>query len=209
MEGSNHASTVPAPASVPPLSEYTIAFLGDQSVGKTSIITRFMNDNVDFDSTYKTTIEPVLCEPVGELLIWDTPSQEKYRSLISSYISSYIRDSSVAIVVYDISDRTSFLNTTIWIEYVRAEFGKDVIIFLVGNKTDLADKRKVSTEEGEEKAKNLGTKFIETSAKAGYNVKALFKIAAALPGDPGVKPVAPVKPDDKPNKPPNKCCIIN
>lgn len=54
---------------------------------------------------------------------------------------------------------------------------------LVGNKTDLADKRQVSTEEGERKAKELNVMFIETSAKAGYNVKQLFRrVAAALPG---------------------------
>ncbi|KAJ3207476.1 hypothetical protein HDU82_003699 [Entophlyctis luteolus] len=61
--------------------------------------------------------------------------------------------------------------------------GNDVIIVLVGNKTDLSDKRQVSTEEGEKKAKEANVLFIETSAKAGYNVKALFrKIAQALPG---------------------------
>ena len=58
-----------------------------------------------------------------------------------------------------------------WIEDVRAERGNDVIIMLVGNKTDLQDKRQVSMEEGERKAQELGVMFIETSAKAGYNVK--------------------------------------
>jgi len=66
---------------------------------------------------------------------------------------------------------------------VRAERGADVIIVLVGNKTDLVDKRQVSIEEGDAKARELNVMFIETSAKAGFNIKALFrKIAAALPG---------------------------
>lgn len=66
---------------------------------------------------------------------------------------------------------------------VRAERGADVIIVLVGNKTDLVDKRQVSIEEGDAKARELNVIFIETSAKAGFNIKALFrKIAAALPG---------------------------
>ena len=70
-----------------------------------------------------------------------------------------------------------------WIDDVRTERGTDVIIMLVGNKTDLSDKRQVSTEEGERKAKELNVMFIETSAKAGYNVKQLFRrVAAALPG---------------------------
>jgi len=164
--------------------------------------------------------------------LWDTAGQERFRSLIPSYI----RDSSVAVVVYDITSgscffvwremtdivsraekvstscagRNSFSAVFKWIDDVRAERGNDVIIVLVGNKTDLSDKRfffgffflwifflgftlflknapllsrQVSTEEGEKKAKELGVMFIETSAKAGYNVKTLFKkVAQALPG---------------------------
>eukprot|EP00128_Syssomonas_multiformis_P000087 Colp12_sorted_trinity150504_noHs@27414 len=113
------------------------------------------------------------------LQLWDTAGQERFRSLIPSYI----RDSSVAVVVYDITNRTSFQQTTKWIDDVRTERGNDVIIMLVGNKTDLGDKRQVSIEEGEAKAKELNVMFIETSAKAGYNVKQLFRrVAAALPG---------------------------
>jgi Ras-related protein Rab-6A len=75
------------------------------------------------------------------------------------------------------------LNTSKWIEDVRAERGNEVIIMLVGNKTDVSDKRQVSVEEGEERAKEEGVLFMETSAKAGYNIKPLFrKLATALPG---------------------------
>lgn len=146
------------------------------------------------------------------LQLWDTAGQERFRSLIPSYI----RDSTVAVVVYDITsmasrfilfifgllyintepfifwtDANSFHQTSKWIDDVRTERGSDVIIMLVGNKTDLSDKRqvtncikrmiksftwpsiclKVSTEEGERKARELNVMFIETSAKAGYNVK--------------------------------------
>ncbi|EIE80132.1 GTP-binding protein RAB6 [Rhizopus delemar RA 99-880] len=87
------------------------------------------------------------------LQLWDTAGQERFRSLIPSYI----RDSSVAVIVYDISNRQSFINTSKWIDDVRAERGEDVIIVLV-----------------------------ETSAKAGHNVKTLFKkIAQSLPGVDG------------------------
>ncbi|KAF8079942.1 hypothetical protein N665_0989s0010 [Sinapis alba] len=113
------------------------------------------------------------------LQLWDTAGQERFRSLIPSYI----RDSSVAVVVYDVSNRLSFLNTSKWIEEVRTERAGDVIIVLVGNKTDLVDKRQVSIEEGDSKGREYGVIFIETSAKAGFNIKPLFrKIAAALPG---------------------------
>lgn len=81
------------------------------------------------------------------------------------------------------ADRASFQNTSKWVDDVRAERGSDVIIVLVGNKTDLGDKRQVTTEEAETKASEFNVMFIETSAKAGHNVKTLFKkIAQALPG---------------------------
>ncbi|XP_063722828.1 ras-related protein Rab-6A-like [Symsagittifera roscoffensis] len=167
-----------------PLRKFKLVFLGEQSVGKTSIITRFMYDT--FDNTYQATIgidflskTMYLEDRTVRLQLWDTAGQERFRSLIPSYI----RDSSVAIVVYDITNDASFKQVPKWIEDVRAERGTDVIIMLVGNKTDLADKREVSTEEGEKKANEMGVMFIETSAKAGYNVKQLFRrVAAALPG---------------------------
>jgi len=113
------------------------------------------------------------------LQLWDTAGQERFRSLIPSYI----RDSTVAVVVYDITNANSFHQTSKWIDDVRTERGSDVIIMLVGNKTDLTDKRQVLAEDGERKAKELNVMFIETSAKAGYNVKQLFRrVAAALPG---------------------------
>lgn len=86
-------------------------------------------------------------------------------------------------IVYDVTNRQSFINVQRWVEEVRSERGSDVIIVLVGNKTDLVDKRQVSIEEADAKARELNVMFIETSAKAGFNVKALFrKVAAALPG---------------------------
>lgn len=166
------------------LNKYKLVFLGEQAVGKTSIITRFMYDT--FDNNYQATIgidflskTLYLEERTVRLQLWDTAGQERFRSLIPSYI----RDSSAAVVVYDITNRASFLNTTKWIEDVRTERGNDVIIALVGNKTDLADRRQVSVEEGEQKAQENDIMFIETSAKAGFNIKALFRrLAGALPG---------------------------
>ena len=168
-----------------PLAKYKLVFLGDQSVGKTSIITRFMYDN--FDRHYQATIgidflskTMYLEDRTVRLQLWDTAGQERFRSLIPSYI----RDSSVAVVVYDVTNRASFLNTSKWVEDVRAERGSDVVVCLVGNKTDLGnDKRQVTTEEGEERAAKDDLLFMECSAKAGYNVKSLFrKLATSLPG---------------------------
>lgn len=167
-----------------PLKRTKIVLLGDQSVGKTSLITRFMYDT--FDNTYQATIgidflskTMYLEDRTVRLQLWDTAGQERFRSLIPSYI----RDSSVAIVVFDITNRASFLSTTKWIDDVRSERGSDVIIVLVGNKADLSDKRQVTHEEATNKATEMNIMFMETSAKAGHNVKSLFKkIAMSLPG---------------------------
>merc|ERR1711976_127868 len=169
---------------IKPLRKYKVVFLGKQSVGKTSLITRFMYDS--FDNTYQATIgidflskTMYLEDRTVRLQLWDTAGQERFRSLIPSYI----RDSTVAVVVYDVTNINSFQQTNKWIDDVRTERGTDVIIVLVGNKTDLADKRQVSIDEGERRAKELNVMFIETSAKTGYNVKQLFRrVAAALSG---------------------------
>ncbi|KIY73153.1 ras-domain-containing protein [Cylindrobasidium torrendii FP15055 ss-10] len=181
---SSPSTPVTADFSSSPPKRTKIVLLGDQSVGKTSLITRFMYDT--FDNTYQATIgidflskTMYLEDRTVRLQLWDTAGQERFRSLIPSYI----RDSSVAIVVFDITNRQSFLSTTKWIDDVRSERGNDVIIVLVGNKADLSDKRQVTLEEATAKATQLDILFMETSAKAGHNVKSLFKkIAMSLPG---------------------------
>lgn len=113
------------------------------------------------------------------LQLWDTAGQERFRSLIPSYI----RDSHVAVVCYDITNRKSFESLADWVSDVRMERGDDVIVVIVGNKLDLSSKRQVNAEEAEEYCKKAEAKFfIETSTKANHNVKLLFKrIASCLP----------------------------
>ncbi|KAG3276294.1 RAB6A-like, partial [Ictidomys tridecemlineatus] len=133
--------------------------LGKQSIGKTSLVTRFMYDRVD--NTYQATIcidflskTMYLEDRTVRLQLWDT---ESFFMITKSLTHS------------------SKLQNELMM-YVRTESRSDVIIMLVGNKTDLADKRQVSIEEGERKAKELNVMFIETRAKAGYNKQ------LALPG---------------------------
>ncbi|XP_023770278.2 ras-related protein RABH1e [Lactuca sativa] len=169
-------------AGVSTLLKYKLTVLGDESVGKTSIIIRFTYDK--FDSTYQ--IQCLILQPtIGidflsktvhledfavRLQLWDTGGKERFRNLIPSYIA----DSSYIVIVYDVTNRKSYLNISTWIEDVRTKRGNDAVIVLVGNKTDLVDKRQVSTEEGDNQARKFGCMFVETSAKDGFNVRHVF-----------------------------------
>ncbi len=173
-----------------PRNKYKLVVIGDESVGKTSIITRFMYDS--FESTYKVTIgidfvskNLYLSDRVVRLQLWDTAGQERFRSLIPSYI----RDSSVAIVVFDVTSRVSFTNAAQWLEDVRKQRGSDALIVIVGNKADMEDRRQVSADEAASFARKENLLYMETSAKTGHNVKQLFtEIAGLLPGGQNVDP---------------------
>ncbi|XP_014650358.1 PREDICTED: ras-related protein Rab-41, partial [Ceratotherium simum simum] len=103
----------------------------------------------------------------------DTVGLERFCSLTPSYI----HDSTIAVVVYDIRNINSFKETDKRVEHVWAERGDNVVIMLVGNKTDLNNKRGVSAEEGEEKSRDLNMMFIGTSAKTTYNVNNVIPIS--------------------------------
>lgn len=172
-----------------PQTKFKIVFLGDMSVGKTCIINQFMYGT--FDPTHQPTIgidflskTMYLDEQTVRLQLWDTAGQERFRSLIPSYI----RDASAAVVVYDVTNRQSFLSVDKWVEDVRAERGTQVAIVIAGNKLDLEEKRQVTAEEGDKKAAALNAKHLDVSAKDGSNIKQLFlSLAQELPGMQGVQ----------------------
>ena len=113
------------------------------------------------------------------LNLWDTAGQERFKSLIPSYI----KDSAVAIVCFDVTSRDSFNSVGKWIEDARALREDDVMLILAGNKADLSEHRQVSEKEARELADNLNLMFFETSAKTGLNIKTMFnEMAKKLTG---------------------------
>ena len=159
----------------PEIPKYKLIFLGDQSVGKSCILNRFMNDT--FTEEYQATIgldfqskNVQIDNQDVHLLLYDTAGQEKFRSLIPMYT----RDANIILLVYDISNKDSFTNLSLWLKDLTNVNMEEVIICIVGNKIDLNEKREVSNEEGQKYAQEHDFIFQEVSAKTGEGFSELF-----------------------------------
>ena len=159
----------------PEIPKYKLIFLGDQSVGKSCILNRFMNDT--FTEEYQATIgldfqskNVQIDNQDIHLLLYDTAGQEKFRSLIPMYT----RDANIILLVYDISSKDSFVHLTDWLNDLTTINKDEVIFAVVGNKIDLEEQRVVKLEEGENFAKEHDFIFAEVSAKTGDGFSELF-----------------------------------
>ena len=161
---------------------FKIIVIGDSGVGK-SCFTNKATKNI-FEEDYNATIgfefynfNIRLHDKIIKLQIWDTCGQELYRSLITNFY----RNSSLAIIVYEVTSLDSFQNVEMWLRELRTHSSPDIKLILVGNKIDLVESRKVTTKQGEEFAKiNKIDKFIEASAKEGINTQNTFIDIAKL-----------------------------
>ena len=112
-------------------------------------------------------------DKVCKLQIWDTAGQERFKTITSSYY----KGAKGIIVTYDITDRDSFNAVHTWMQQAEHHSPHDnVQIILVGNKVDLAERRVISFEEGQEMANHYGVRFMETSAKECKNVDSAFQL---------------------------------
>ena len=162
------------------MAENRIVLLGESGVGKTCIISRFINDTFDpnvITSMGSQFVIKTIELPDGKSLtihLWDTAGQEKYRSMNKIYY----KRAKAAILVYDITDKKSFDEIkNYWYGQVKESGDKNIIFGLAANKSDLYDQRQVKDEEGEEFAKSIGAIFASTTAYDKYNdgIKILFE----------------------------------
>ena len=150
--------------------------IGDSGVGKSNIFLQFIR-NI-FKSTHEVTIGVEFgaknIEYNGKIYrvqIWDTAGQETFKSITRVYY----KKSACAFLVYDITKKETFENISSWMEDCIAQTPKSVTLVLVGNKKDLEEEREITYEEGKEFAEQNGIKhFIETSAKTGEGINAIF-----------------------------------
>ena len=158
--------------------EAKIVLLGDVSVGKTSIASRYCKNS--FNDHHINTIGGAYQQQkvvlnngaMVKLHIWDTSGQERFRAMTNLYY----RDAQVAILTYDITNESSFNSIEFWIKELRYKVeNENMILCLVGNKCDVnINERKIMTNKGKNYANENNMIFYETSAKTGEGVKDLF-----------------------------------
>ena len=158
--------------------EAKIVLLGDVSVGKTSIASRYCKNS--FNDHHINTIGGAYQQQkvvlgngsMVKLHIWDTSGQERFRAMTNLYY----RDAQVAILTYDITNESSFSSIDFWINELKYKVeNENMILCLVGNKCDVtSNERKIPTSKGKNYAQENNMIFYETSAKTGEGVKDLF-----------------------------------
>ncbi|KAJ7547321.1 hypothetical protein O6H91_08G080100 [Diphasiastrum complanatum] len=153
-----------------------LLLIGDSGVGKSCLLLRFSDDS--FSTSFITTIgvdfKIRTVELDGKrvkLQVWDTAGQERFRTITNAYY----RGANGIILVYDVTDESSFVNIRNWIKNIEQHAEENVNKILLGNKADMDEsKRAVSTARGQALAKDFGLKFFETSAKTSQNVENSF-----------------------------------
>eukprot|EP00741_Cyanophora_paradoxa_P006104 tig00000983_g5919.t1 len=154
---------------------FKLLLIGDSGVGKSCLLLRFADDQ--FTTNFITTIgidfKIRTIELDGKrikLQIWDTAGQERFRTITTAYY----RGAQGILLVYDVTDETSFNNIRNWIRNIDQHASENVNKILIGNKCDMADKRVVDTARGQALADEYRMKFFETSAKSNINVEQAF-----------------------------------
>jgi len=164
--------------------KFKLVLLGEIAVGKSSLLLRFVRSEF---LEQKSTINAAFltqavtlsdCTVIFE--IWDTAGQERYHSLAPMYY----KGAQAAIIVYDITDKDTFNGAKHWVKELQREVNTSLAIALAGNKIDLAENRKVESEEANAYAEENTMLFLETSAKTGANVRDIFvALAKKLVGE--------------------------
>ena len=154
-----------------------VVLVGDSGVGKTNIMSKYLKNQFMENSKATVGVEfgSKLFNHQGHKIkaqIWDTAGQEKYKAITGAYY----KGSKGAFIVYDITRKDTFASIERWVNDLKATSDPKLTIILIGNKNDLDDKREVSKDQGEEKAKSFGCAFLETSAFSGDNLDKAFEL---------------------------------
>jgi len=203
---------------------FKVVLIGDSGVGKSNLLSRFTRNefNLETKSTIGVEFATRSISVDGKTLkaqIWDTAGQERYRAITAAYYRGAVG----ALLVYDIAKHATYVNVTRWLKELRDHADSNIVIMLVGNKSDLKHLRAVPTEEAKTFAAENGLSFIETSALDASNVDSAFQTILTdiyrivsskqfdQSNDPGIKPAnetVAIQPtgDTGANKASGGCC---
>ena len=155
-----------------------LLIIGDSTVGKTSILSRFANGT--FNSNYLATVgldnftkDETIDNKTVRIKIWDTAGQERYKSLTKGFF----RNAQGIMIVYDVTNEETFESLKIWIQSIKNNIGSEIEnipSIIIGNKLD-SEEREVKFEEAELFAKGYNYPYFETSAKTGENIDETIK----------------------------------
>ncbi|KAL8161088.1 hypothetical protein V2J09_012577 [Rumex salicifolius] len=154
---------------------FKIVLIGDSGVGKSNILTRFTRNefSIDSKSTIGVEFATKTMQVEGKVVkaqIWDTAGQERYRAITSAYYRGAVG----CLLIYDITKMQSFDNLTRWLKELRDHADSNIVIMVVGNKSDLRHLRSVSEEQGRKLAEDEELIFLETSALDATNIIRAF-----------------------------------
>ncbi|KAL8143811.1 hypothetical protein V2J09_016843 [Rumex salicifolius] len=156
---------------------FKIVIIGDSAVGKSNLLSRYARNEFDLNTKATIGVEfQTQCMLIDgkevKAQIWDTAGQERFRAVTSAYYRGAVG----ALVVYDVSRRSTFDSIARWLEELRTHCDTTVATMLVGNKCDLENIREVSIEEGKSFAEEEKLFFMETSALDSTNVRTAFEM---------------------------------
>jgi small GTP-binding protein len=205
-------------------------FVGDYGCGKTSLLLKSRNPKanlaetystigIDFGTkTFKTTSDKTFeSDNHYKLHLWDCGGQRRYQGIVQAYF----REANALIVVFDLTDYTTFENVEEWIELMKSSAKEDDLyeIMIVGNKTDRVNDRKVKYKDAIILARKYGAHYIETSALTNQNIEEMFEILVEeidqknrdgfLPKIYFSKPASKEDLGIRPAEEQIKCCLIS
>lgn len=155
---------------------FKIVLIGDSGVGKSNLLSRFTRDEFNLESKSTIGVEfatkniQLKNNKIIKAQIWDTAGQERYRAITSAYYRGAVG----ALLVYDITKNSSFENIEKWLKELRENADANIVILLVGNKSDLDNLRVINDTDATQFAKKEKLAFIETSALESTNVELAF-----------------------------------